>query len=477
MSPWIKRWEEEAGYRDFLRMAVPLIISTSAWTIQHFIDRVFLTWHSDEEVAASMAAGILYWVFGAFLCGTAGYVNTFVAQYYGANRPNRVGPAIWQGAYFSIITSLIAIPLFFLAPFFFKLFGHEETVMEHEIVYFQILCHLLIFNTTGATFSTFFTGRGDTMTVMWVNIAGTLVNIVFDWIMIFGNLGCPEMGIAGAGWATLFGGGITTLLFAGLMLRKTHREQYATLSGWRFDWELYKRLLRFGLPSGVQQGLDVFSWALFILLIGRIGTSELAITSIAFNINMLAFVPMFGCGITVSTLVGQYLGKDDPDLAAKATWSGTHITLAYMTFFAVIYLLIPNVFMEPFAMGSDPAEFEVLRPTGIVLLRFMSFYCLFDAMNIIFAGALRGAGDTRFVLFITVGLGWLLMVIPIFIFCTIFGAGLYTAWSFATLFMIVLSFCFLARFRGGKWREMRVIEPELQPHMPVLVDSTPTETP
>jgi len=477
MFSWRERWESEAGYRDFLRIAFPLILSSGAATIQHFVDRVFLTWYSAESVAAALASGNVYWVVGGFVCGTAGYVNTFVAQYVGAGHPERVGPVLWQGIYFSILSGLLVIPLVIVAEPFFRWVGHAPEVAALETPYFRILCYCLVFYTASTVWSCFFTGRGETMTILWVNLVCTLVNMFFDWIMIFGKWGCPQMGIVGAGWATFISAVVNAILYLVLVCRKVHCEKYAILSGWRLDPVLFKRFMYYGLPSGIQLGLDVLSWALFVLLIGRIGTLELTITSIAFNINSLAFIPVLGCGITVSTLVGQYLGKNRPDLAVRATWTGVHLSTSYIGLFAIAYLLLPDLFLEPFAWKADPQQFALIRPMGVVILQFVALYSLFDSLNLIFSGALKGAGDTRFVLYLTVGLGWLLMVVPILVFCGFYHFGLYAAWAFATLFIIALSFCFLARFLGGKWRAMRVIEPEILPHLLPVIESPSTEVP
>ena len=170
--------------------------------------------------------------------------------------------------------------------------------------------------------------------------------------------------------------------------------------------------MRFGLPSGVQFMLDIFSFSFFTFLVGRIGTLELAATNLAFQVNTLSFMPMIGFGIAASTLVGQYLGANQPKLAARATWSTFSLTFTYMILFAVLYASIPHLFIDPFASKADPATFEQVRPMAIKILYFVALYCMFDTMNVIFASALKGAGDTRFVMYLSLISGWVLMVLP-----------------------------------------------------------------
>jgi len=135
------------------------------------------------------------------------------------------------------------------------------------------------------------------------------------------------------------------------------------------------------------------------MLIGRLGTTALAATNIALNINTLAFMPMIGMSIAISVLVGQRLGEDRAELAEFTTYSSFHLTFIYMTSIALLYVLVPDIFMIPFAAQSDPAQFAPVRNITLILLRFVALYSVFDTLNLVFAGAIKGAGDTRFIMF------------------------------------------------------------------------------
>ena len=295
---------------------------------------------------------------------------------------------------------------------------------------------------------------------MWVNIITTMLNVVLDYVLIFGKWHFPEWGIAGAAYATICASAVSTIIYFILFLQKAHRRDHATFSGWRFDGKLFVRLMRFGLPSGVQFMLDIFGFTLFVTFIGRIDSLSLAATSMAFQINSLAFMPMIGFNMAVSTLVGKSLGKDRPDLAQRSTWSAAFITMCYMTLVAAGYWFFPSVFMFPFALQANPAEYAMIKPIVLTLLRFVAFYCLFDTGNLIFSGALKGAGDTRFVMIVSVSLNWLLMVVPSYIAIKLRPgiAGLYLAWLALAVYVCVLAIVFLFRFLCGKWKTMRVIE-------------------
>jgi len=452
------RWTSTGGYREVLAIALPLILSTSAWSVQHFVDRMFLSWYSPEALAASMPAGILFFTLMSLFIGTASYVSTFVAQYFGAEQYQRIGPALWQGIYISLLGGLLLLCLIPLADPIFGLVAHDPAVRHHEVVYFRILCIGGFPVIASAAISGFFAGRGRPWPVMWVNTLSTAANLVLDYALIFGAWGFPELGIMGAGIATVLAGCLSLIAYLFLVSRRPYDRTFHTLKGWKPDKELFLRLIRFGLPSGVQFFLEMAGFTAFILLVGRLGITSLAATNIAFNINTLAFMPMIGCGMAISVLVGQYLGKDRPDLAQKSVFSGFHITFVYMAAIAGAYVLIPHVFVLPFAAQADPERFAEIYHLTVILLRFIAVYSIFDTMNIIFASAIKGAGDTRFVMLTIVILSFGVMVIPAYTAVVILNLGLMASWIIVSAYIIILGVVFLCRFLGGKWKTMRVIE-------------------
>jgi MATE family multidrug resistance protein len=429
------RWNSPGGYREVLAIAVPLILSTASWSVQYFVDRMFLSWYAPEAIAAAMPAGMVYFSIVSIFMGTVGYASTFVAQYYGAGRYHRIGPALWQGVHISFIGGGVLICAIPFAQHIFQLVGHDKLVQYNEVEYFKIIClgggpYIASYALSG-----FYSGRGKTWPVMWVNIFATVVNLILDYALIFGHWGFPQLGIKGAGIATVIAGVFSFFAFLAPISIGAHNQTYHTIMGWRPDKELFMRLLRFGVPSGVQFFLEMASFTTFILLVGRLGTTSLAASNIAFNINTLAFMPMIGCGIAISMLVGQYLGADKPDLAQTSVYSGFHLTLQ-----------------------ADPRGFAEIYRYSVVLLRFVAVYSIFDTLNIIFTSAIKGAGDTRFVMFMTVLLSLFVLIIPTYLAIVVFQYGLMVSWVLATIYIIILGISFYLRFIGGRWKSMRVIE-------------------
>jgi len=269
---------------------------------------------------------------------------------------------------------------------------------------------------------------------------------VLDYALIFGRWGFPELGIVGAGIATVAAGAFSFFLFLAILAGGNTNRSYHTMKGWRFDRDLFVRLLRYGFPSGVQFFLEIAGFTGFVLVVGRLGTASLAATNIAFNINTLAFMPMIGFGIAISVLVGQYLGSDRPGLAQAATYSDFHLTLAYMIAIAAAYVLVPDIFVAPFAHNADPQSFGEIYGYAVILLRFVAVYSLFDAMNIIFCSAIKGAGDTRYVMFVTVLLSVFVLIVPVYLIVEVLELGLMLAWVLATAYVTLLGVIFICGF-------------------------------
>lgn len=457
-------WSQPCGPREVLAVALPLVVQSAFWSVMWFIDRLYLSWYSREATAAALPGGMFHWVLICLPMGIASYVNTFVAQYYGAGRRQRIGVAVKQGIWFgwaSVPLFLLAIPA---APWVFRLVGHEAPVQRLEVIYFQVLALGAGAGVISSAQSSFYTGRGLTGIVMLVNAGGTLLDITLEYAFIFGAGGMPAMGIAGAALTTVISNWATVLAFWLLMRRPAERAEFG-LDDNRFDWGLFRRLIRFGLPSGLPQLIEGGAFAVLTNAVASVSQIAGAATSLAFAINALAFVPMIGLNIAVSTLVGQKLGENRPDLAERATWTSLAMALLYTGLCAVLFLTVPDAFLILHTAFADEASFPEVRRTTIQLLGFVALYCLFDAMQIVLVGALRGAGDTQFVLFNAT------IISAIAVTCGLLlerqfhwqqtGYGLYGWWWVMTAWLFVLGLSYLGRFVQGRWKSMRVIEPDL----------------
>jgi len=439
-------------------VSMPLVASMGAITLMQFTDRVFLAHFSVQAISAALPAGIASFAAISFFMGVANYVNPFVAQYTGAGMPQRVGAALWQGIYFSLFSALLLACLYFVSRPLFEAIGHPAAIQQLEVKYFNILILGAGLVVMGSAMSCFYTGRGLTWTVMAVNLLGAAVNIPLDYCLINGIGPFPRLGIVGAGIATVTAYAAIVLTLCILIFSKKNREQFGTWKHRSFDRELFARLMRYGAPSGIQFFLEVFGFTFFIQMLGRLGEIELAVSNIVLSIESLSFMPMVGFHIGTATLVGQAIGAGKPEQGSVATSSALHITFMYMAFLSAVFLFAPQPLLRLFASGHGSANYETVMRVGVILLRFVALFCFFDSLNLVFSGAIKGAGDTRFIMWTIAVLSPGFMMIPSYLALELFHAGLYTMWTILTLYICALGIAFMLRYRQGKWKRMKVIE-------------------
>jgi MATE family multidrug resistance protein len=446
-------------YRRILKVSMPLVISLGATTVMEFTDRLFLARYSLDAIAAALPAGIMALLPMTIFLGTTGYVAVFVAQYMGQGRPGMVGKIVWQGIYVALLGAAVLASLALLADHIFALAGHSPQIRELESIYFRVLCLGAGIHLAGSALAGFFTGLGRTRVVMLANLVGMLVNIPLDYCLINGIGPFPELGIFGAGLATVMAWGVITAILWLAMRRPEHRH-FRLAEDRRLRPELWLRLMRFGVPSGMEFFLDILAFTVFVFVVGRLGTVELAATNIALNINALAFMPLVGFAMGTSALVGQAMGAGRQDDVPMVVRASLVLTFAYLAMMSAVFLLAPEAVLGLFQpRDMDPDAFAAVVGMGRILLMIVVAYLFFDGISFIVYGALKGAGDTMFVMTSRLALVLLVMIGPILAGAW-FGLGLYYFWAVSCTFLIVLSLVGWWRFRQGKWRGMLVVEKE-----------------
>ncbi|HPO99028.1 MAG TPA: MATE family efflux transporter [bacterium] len=450
------------GFREFFSIAYPLLISHASYTLMHFVDRLFLSWSSPEEIAACLPAGALSFSLMAVFLGISEYTNTFVAQYHGADRSASIGAATWQGIYFSLFGGLVCLLLLPAGIFFLEWMDHPATLLRFEKIYFVNLFAGAVFFLLKEALSSFYSGRGKTFVVMMINLAANVLNAVLDYVLIFGHWGFPRLGIQGAAWATVISTAFCSVVFLILFLSPQNHRLYRTRTANRLHPELMRRLLRFGSPAGVQFLLEVSSFTVFIFMIGNLGPVELAASTIALSINGLAWQPMIGASVATATLVGQHIGRKDPATAEKSAYTAMISVECYMLVWGVLYFAFPEFLYSLFQSETPSTDipFSEVQRYGSTILMFVAVYQIADALNLTFNGALRGAGDTAFPMWTSISLAWLLFVPGTWLSINHLGMGIEAAWFWVTAYITLLGFILLIRFRSGKWKRFKVLPDE-----------------
>ncbi|ETN91957.1 Na(+)/drug antiporter [Gammaproteobacteria bacterium MOLA455] len=450
------RWHSPGGYKDVLVLAIPLVITTSAGSLQSFIDRVFLSWFDSNALAATVPAAMVSMSFTAVFLGLASYVGVFVAQNYGAREHARIGAVVWQGFYTIALSLPVVIPIYLYIVPLFQLIGHDPILQVMEADYARVIILTIPIAILSASLSGFFSGIGRTSVVMWSNLLITVLNIVLDYGLIFGHLGLPQMGVQGAAWATFIALSAGTAAQLWVFFMPRYRHSYNSLSHWRFDWYLFRRLLRFGLPVGFQAQLQMLAWTLFVLLIGKIGVAALTAHSIAMNVFMLMVMPVMGMSIAVSILAGQRLGAEDPDSAERVTYSAIHLSLLFFVVAGLLLVTQPNWFIAPFVQGMTSQVYANTIPLVKDLLTVVAIFCVFEAISMMMAGALKGAGDTRFVAWASILSSWLVLVFPTALLAYFWHGNLLWSWLFFLLSGFTMCLAHWLRFRAAKWKLLRL---------------------
>ncbi len=303
--------------RELMTVAVPLILSSGSVTLMITIDRLFLTWYSEEALAASLPAAAMHWTVMAAFIGMINYGNAFVAQYEGAGRKDRVAASVWQGIFLAIGAGLVFLLVIPLAPFLFAQAGHDPVVQKYETQFLQTLSFGAVPMLLTMAFGCFYSGRGKTRVVMYVDFLLAATNIALDPCLIFGLGPFPRLGIVGAGLATVTAYTVAVIAYVVLSFRHRDSIEYEFWKHVGLDRELLGRLLRYGIPTGLQMAAELSAFTVFLVLIGRLGEGSLAATNLAFNVNMMSFVPMIGLATAVMTLVGKRVGEGRPKLAER----------------------------------------------------------------------------------------------------------------------------------------------------------------
>jgi MATE family multidrug resistance protein len=341
----------------------------------------------------------------------------------------------------------------------FQLVGHAAEVQQLEVIYFRGLCLGSGIHIVGMSLSSFYTGRGATRPVMIIYIIGMLLNVPLDYALINGVWIFPELGILGAGLATVFSWTVVTALLAVIVFTRENDRAFKVLKNYHFNSDLFRRLLRFGVPSALQFSLDVFAFLFFVIMVGRIGKMELVVTNIAISLDSVSFRPLMGFALGTSTLVGQALGRNRPDQAVNAAKATMVIAGGYISVLVLLYLFVPQPLLELFRPRDvSPEGFAVIKGMGVVVLRFVAAYLLLDGLYMISTAVLKGAGDTRFIMWSIAVISMFGLVLPLYIGMAVFGQGLYFAWGCLVVFLCQLAAVTFWRFSQGKWKTMRVIE-------------------
>jgi multidrug resistance protein, MATE family len=442
--------------RELLMLAGPTVAQMASYTLMQFIDTWLLSHYGTNkttalEPTAASNSGMFSFALISVGFGTLTVVNTLVSQSYGRGDRRGCGQYLWQGIWFSAFYALLLLPLLPLAEDLFRAFGHEPALAAGEAAYMRIMIGGAGLKLVQVAFGQFLLAINRPMAALVGTLCGVTVNALAAWVLIYGKLGLPPMGIRGSALGQQVGVFVemTTLIL--LSLRPQVRLTYY-LHDWTLRLRQFWQLLVVGIPAGAQLVADVLAWSLFsVWVMAPFGTDTMAANTFTFRFYSVSFMPAYGISTAVTALVGRYIGRGRPDVSVQRARLGFLVSAAYMLTCGAGFFVGRRILLGLFTQNP-----EILR-IGSIMLIYAAVYQFFDAMYIVYVGALRGAGDTLVPAVATAVLCWGITVAggrAVGRYLPQWGpAG---PWAAATAYGIILGVFMYARFARGRWRTIRL---------------------
>lgn len=448
---------QQASLKELWLLSYPLIITMAAQVVMQFVDRMFLSWHSHDALAACVPAGVLAMTFASMFMGLASYTGVFISQYEAKKKYASVTISLWQGVLLAVVSAVVLAGLTPVGNAIIYLFDHGPQVTPLEVKYFTILNLFGGISVINNALASFFSGRGKTKVPMYVALVGNVINIGLDYVMIFGKLGFAEMGIAGAAWATVLGALSMTLLFSGLILAKRVRRTFRVTQLAGFYKPVFSRLLRFGLPNGFGFLMDIMSFTLFTFMVGNIDVISLQASNVVMSMQPMVFTVILGLGIGIQILVSKYQGLKRPDLSVQVVKNACKIGYTYAVGVGITFFCLTPFFVGLFIPPSSENA-AIIAAKTYPLMRLMSFFVIGDATYLIFGEALRGAGDTKFYMSIMLTCAWGLLIPGTWVIVYKLHLSVFWVWSWLTFYAWLTALFMLWRFWRGKWKQIEVTQ-------------------
>ena len=396
-----------AHYRSHVRpnflLAYPVMLSMLGQVMTGVADSVMVGWTGAVPLAASSLANIFFSIPLFFGVGVSYAITPLVAQAEGSEDEKKIIDVLKNGSVINLMTGLILVSLIFSVEPFMHAMGQPDDVVTLAIPYLSIIAISIIPTMIFQTYRQFAEGLQRTRAAMIIVVGSNLLNILLNYLFIFGKYGFPEMGLNGAGWATLIA---RTVMALSMMLyvyfgRKFQPYQ-AGFSFGNYSNSLIKKMLHIGIPSGSQFIFEAGAFGFSALMMGWIGTTALAAHQIAINLATISYMTTSGLGAAATIRVGNFWGQRDTKNLRASAFTMIGIAALLMTAWALLFILgrnfLPSLYIEDLAVIELTAS----------LLIIAAFFQLSDGIQVVTAGALRGLQDVKIPSVLTFVAYWIL---------------------------------------------------------------------
>jgi putative MATE family efflux protein len=436
--------------RQILELAWPAILGNLMQTIVSMVDLVMVGRLGAVSVASVGLGGQMLWFSHALMVSVSVGTTALVARFIGAKQKKDAEHVLVQSLILVLLLSSVLTLFWYVsAERMLLLIGAAEDVAELGGMYIRIVFMstpsiFLIFTCEGAL-----RGAGDTKTPMKIGITMNVINVILNYILIFGKLGFPALGVKGAAIATAIAyvwASVTYLviLSSNKFVLGVSRRDFC------FDAEMVKRIIRIGIPASIQRVIMSSSMIFYVSIIAGFGTTALAAHQIGLRVESLSYMPGFGFAVAATALVGQNLGSKNPQKAEESGWEAAKLCALLMGTAGIFMIVFPKQMAHLFVADPEVVDLAAwyLRVVAVSEPPLAVIFTL--------AGGLQGAGDTRSPLYISIFGLWLFRIPLAYFLGVVLGWGAVGAWTAMTVDTFVRGGLYVYRFRMGKWKEVTV---------------------
>lgn len=434
-----------------IKLSWPVVAEQSMATLTNIIDLMMV---GRLGAAAIAAVGLsIHPLLLAQALGAAVSIGTtaLVARFTGAKEADKGGETLQQSLLVSFLFSVIILSIYYLfAGELMTFLGAEPAVVLLGSSYLRLVIPGLLFMFISFIISAALRGAGDTRTPMKVNLAVNLLNVLANYTLIFGNFGAPALGLNGAAIATSLARIVGALMLIFYVFSPKSMVRLRWKGFFRADLMMIRRILKIGVPATLEQLVVRIAQILLVRVIAGLGTVAYAAHQLALNAESISYMPGFGIAVAATTLVGQNLGANRPERAEQSAYQSWKLGTMIMGLMALVFLLFPRFLLS---LYTDQQEIISL---GAVNLRIIAFAQIQMATQFIFAGALRGAGDTRAVFYSTALSSWICRLGMAYLFVYFLEWGLAGAWLAMVIDWTIRGSFVFFRFKQGGWKKLKI---------------------
>jgi len=434
-----------------LILAWPMAAEMFLQTLTQIVDMVMVSRLGEVAVAAvGLSFRPLFFVMSIFLGISAG-TTALVARSMGSGDREEAHRVTQQTVLATTgVAIVLSAILHLLAPGIQRFMGATPEVLPFGVGYIRSLTWGLVFMHVSHVATAALRGAGDTRTSMKANVLGNVLNVFLNWVLIFGNLGFPRLGVVGAGIATSISRAAAASIVIGLMLMERLVISLPKRGLLRFEPATFVRVVRVGVPAAMERILLSLAMVLHLKMLAVAGTTAVAAATLSQNIEEISHMPSIGLSAAAATLVGQFLGDKRPDSAERSGWDSTRMAFVFMGLMGLLFSLFPAVWLSIYTPEPD------LLAVGSVLIRIMGISQPFMAVGFVLTGSLRGAGDTMSVMAISAISIWGVRLGLTWVFMHVFSWGPAGAWIAMVFDSAVRAALAVYVFKRGMWKRVKI---------------------